>query len=587
MELRQLIALMRRHWVSVVVLTVLGAVAGLGLSLATPKEYSAQNQVLITVQLGDSIGDLTQGTTYAERVVATYSKVARSPVVLDPVVEELGLPGSGRTLRGAVQVSTDPAAPIITITATWGSANSAADIANSVAKHLALTVQDLSPTAADGSPTVLVNSIDPATPPSRPSVPHTRQNIVLGALLGLLLGLGWAALRTTLDVKVRTEADVTALVPVPVLATVAVDPQASSRSPVIIAPAYGTRSEEYRRLRTNLQFVNVAQRPRSIVMTSSRSGEGKSVTVANLAVSLASAGARVCLVDADLRRPSVAKYLGLEGAVGLTTILIGRVSLDDALQPYGDENLQVLAAGQIPPNPSELLGSDAMVSLLGELKKRFDMVLVDTAPLLPVTDAAILSTSVDGVLVVAGGGIVTREQLKQSISMLDAVDAHILGIVLNRTKRAASGMDTYTYRSEARHGALEVASAAERQAVAGGAEPEAAAVADEPASGAVPTVEEPPALPGAPAALDEPAAADVSISAEPADSAPADAGPADGEPEASAPADAGADSLREHPSAEISGLDEHGVAERPTNGTPTNGTPTSTDDEAEQRHPVA
>ncbi|MET0787840.1 MAG: polysaccharide biosynthesis tyrosine autokinase [Cellulomonas sp.] len=574
MELRQLIALMRRHWVSVVVLTVLGAVAGLGLSLATPKEYSAQNQVLITVQLGESIGDLTQGTTYAERVVATYSKVARSPVVLDPVVEELGLPGTGRTLRGAVQVSTDPAAPIITITATWGNPDAAAAIANSVAKNLALTVQDLSPTAADGSPTVLVNSIDPATPPNRPSVPHTRQNIVLGALLGLLLGLGWAALRTTLDVKVRTEADVTALVPVPVLATVAVDPQASSRSPVIIAPAYGTRSEEYRRLRTNLQFVNVAQRPRSIVMTSSRSGEGKSVTVANLAVSLASAGARVCLVDADLRRPSIAKYLGLEGAVGLTTILIGRVSLDDALQPYGDENLQVLAAGQIPPNPSELLGSDAMVSLLGELKKRFDMVLVDTAPLLPVTDAAILSTSVDGVLVVAGGGIVTREQLKQSISMLDAVDAHILGIVLNRTKRAAAGMDTYTYRSEARHGALEVATAAERQAVAGGGSV-TQAVVDEPdaspdqlaaASEEGPTVEEPAAV--------EASAADEESAAV--------AGPENGEPEDSARVDDAADSLREHPATATAGLTEHDAEERSTNGTPT-----STDDEAEQRHPVA
>jgi succinoglycan biosynthesis transport protein ExoP len=549
-ELRQLIALMRRHWVSVVVLTVLGAVAGLGLSLATPEQYSAQNQVLITVQLGDSIGDLNQGTSYAERVVATYSKVARSPVVLDPVVEELGLPGSGRTLRGAVGVTTDPAAPIITITATWGNAQTAADIANSVAKNLALTVQDLSPTAADGSPTVLVNSIDPATPPGRPSVPHTRQNIVLGALLGLLLGLGWAALRTTLDVKVRTEADVTALVPVPVLATVAVDPQASGRSPVIIAPAYGTRSEEYRRLRTNLQFVNVAQRPRSIVMTSSRSGEGKSVTVANLAVSLASAGARVCLVDADLRRPSIAKYLGLEGAVGLTTVLIGRVSLADALQPYADENLQVLASGQIPPNPSELLGSDAMVSLLSQLKKQFDMVLVDTAPLLPVTDAAILSSSMDGVLVVAGGGIVTREQLKQSIAMLDAVDAHILGIVLNRTKRATSGTDTYTYRSDARHGTLEPATAPERRAAA-------------PATLGAETPESPEAAPVAAAAV-----ADDASPAETPDE-PVEPG---AETAAAPEPESDEDRLREQPSAALAGLaepDHQNGVEQPTHGTPT------------------
>ncbi|WP_315095905.1 polysaccharide biosynthesis tyrosine autokinase [uncultured Cellulomonas sp.] len=539
MELRQLIALMRRHWPSVVILTVLGALAGLGLSLATPKEYSAQNQVLITVQVGDSIGDLNQGTSYAERVVATYSKVARSPVVLDPVVEELGLPGTGRTLRGSVAVSTDPAAPIITVTATWGDAETAAAIANSVAQNLALTVQDLSPTAADGSPTVLVNSIDPATPPGNPSVPHTRQNIALGALLGLVLGLGWAALRTTLDVKVRTDADVAALVPVPVLATVALDAQAAARTPVIIAPATSARSEEYRRLRTNLQFVNVANRPRSIVVTSSRSGEGKSATVANLAATLASAGARVCLVDADLRRPSVAKYLGLEGAVGLTTILIGRVSLDDALQPYGDENLQVLASGQIPPNPSELLGSDAMVALLAQLRQRFDMVLVDTAPLLPVTDAAILSTSVDGVLVVAGSGIVTREQLKQSISMLDAVGAHILGIVLNRTKRAPDGTATYTYRSDARHGTLE-ATATERR------------------TASVSTVQ--------PDRADAPAAAPAPV---PAPEPPVASVP-DGVPQAQDPD--GAVALR-----------EPGAAERPQ--PQGQGEPTA--DEDAQRHPVA
>ncbi|KQT02332.1 polysaccharide biosynthesis tyrosine autokinase [Cellulomonas sp. Leaf395] len=486
MELRQLIALMRRHWLSVVIMTILGAAAGLGLSLATPKEYSAQNQVLITVQSGDSIGDLNQGTSYAERVVATYSKVARSPVVLDPVVEELGLPGSGRTLRGAVAVSTDASAPIITITATWGESETAAAIANSVATNLALTVQDLSPTAVDGSPTVLVNSIDPATPPGRASVPHTKKNIALGAVLGLVLGLGWAALRTALDVKVRTDTDVAALVPVPVLATVAIDAQASARAPVIIAPSASARSEEYRRLRTNLQFVNVANRPRSIVVTSSRSGEGKSVTVANLAATLASAGTRVCLVDADLRRPSVAKHLGLEGAVGLTTILIGRVSLDDALQPYGDENLQVLASGQIPPNPSELLGSDAMVALLAQLKQKFDMVLVDTAPLLPVTDAAIISTSVDGVLVVAGSGMVTREQLKRSISMLDAVDANILGIVLNRTKRVASGLATYTYRADVGHGTFDP-TAAERRASRGQSAESATAAAPGPEDVPVPS----------------------------------------------------------------------------------------------------
>lgn len=165
-------------------------------------------------------------------------------------------------------------------------------------------------------------------------------------------------------------------------------------------------------------------------MTSSVPGEGKSTVAANLALTLAEAGSRVALVDADLRRPSVADYLGLEGAAGLTTVLIGQATLDDVVQPWGA--LAVLTSGQIPPNPSEMVGSRAMTWVLDELAERYDVVVIDTPPLLPVTDAAILARLTDGALVVAGANGLHRHQLTEALGSLERVGARVLGLVVNR-----------------------------------------------------------------------------------------------------------------------------------------------------------
>src|SRR5690606_20659673 len=174
----------------------------------------------------------------------------------------------------------------------------------------------------------------------------------------------------------------------------------------------------------------------------SRGGEGKSVTALNLAHAMARSDRRVCLVDADLRRPSVARYLNIEGAVGLTTVLIGRATIDDVLQPVGADGLMVLPAGRTPPNASELLGSAAMHDLVDALEERFDTVIFDCAPLLPVTDAAVLSRATDGVLLVVGSGIVNRDQLGETATKLETVGARVLGFVLNRTRR---GREVHAY----------------------------------------------------------------------------------------------------------------------------------------------
>ena len=171
------------------------------------------------------------------------------------------------------------------------------------------------------------------------------------------------------------------------------------------------------------------------MISSSIPGEGKSTIAINLAVSLADAGARVILVDADLRRPSIAEYLGIEGGVGLTTVLIGRAEVEDVVQPFGKTSLDLLPAGQIPPNPSELLGSVAMADLLERLSDSYDMVLLDSPPLLPVTDAVVLSNLAGGALVVVGVDRIHRPQLQQSLESLETAGAHVFGIVMNKIAR--------------------------------------------------------------------------------------------------------------------------------------------------------
>ena len=274
--------------------------------------------------------------------------------------------------------------------------------------------------------------IEEAQVPDKASSPKILQNLGVGLIVGLLVGLGVAVLRHVLDTRVRNEDDVRAVTASPILGVVAYDQDVPSHPVILRDEPLAAPSEAVRRLRTNLQFIDIADRPKSIVISSSIPSEGKSTIAINLAVSLADTGARVILVDADLRRPSIAEYLGIEGGVGLTTVLIGRAEVEDVVQPLGKTSLDLLPAGQIPPNPSELLGSMAMADLLERLSASYDMVLLDSPPLLPVTDAVVLSNLAGGALVVVGADRIHRPQLQQSLDSLETAGAHVFGIVMNK-----------------------------------------------------------------------------------------------------------------------------------------------------------
>lgn len=449
MELQDYLAVVRKRWVSIVVLTMLALSAAVAASVLTTPLYVATTQVFVSVQGGSSTTELLQGSNFTRQQVTSYTNLATSPLVLGPVIDDMGLDMRAESLATRVTAASPLNTSLINLSVTNENPAIAAALADAIAAEFTDVISELETPAAGGPSAVKISVVRDASAPTAPSSPNLKLNVALGLLVGLALGVGVAILREVLDTRVRDEADIAKVTATSVIGTIGYDEDAPKHPLIVQSSPHSHRAEAFRRLRTNLQFLDIADRPQSIVVTSSLPGEGKSTTTINTAISLADAGSRVALIDADLRRPSVARYMGLEGGAGLTTVLIGKASVEDVIQPWGNGYLHVLPAGQIPPNPSELLGSQAMATLLDKLTKTYDIVLVDTAPLLPVTDAAILSKLTGGALVVVGANKLHRNQLAESLGALETVGARVLGVVLNQQIRKQG--DAYSYYDYASH----------------------------------------------------------------------------------------------------------------------------------------
>ncbi|MDR5701472.1 polysaccharide biosynthesis tyrosine autokinase [Agromyces aerolatus] len=455
MELRDYVRVLRQHWVLIVALTLLGVAAAAGYSIMQTPQYSSSAKVFVSTSGGASVSELQQGNTFTQQRVKTYADLVTTPIVLLPVINELSLDTTGEALARQISASAPLDTTLIQITATDDDPALAAALATAVSQSLTQVVGSIESTNAaaqaegeetDASPAqspVRLTLVQHAAVPQSPVSPNVPLNIALGALVGLALGVGIAVLRATLDTRIRNERDVEMVTETPIIGGIVFDPKAKERPLIVHADPHSPRAESFRTLRTNLQFLEPGRGDRAFVVTSSIESEGKSTTAANLAIALADSGARVLLVDADLRRPKVASYLGIEGAVGLTDLLIGRADLADVIQRWGRNQLYVLPAGRIPPNPSELLGSTQMVKVIQELQETFDVVLFDAPPLLPVTDAAVLARSVGGAIVVVAAGRAHKQHLRGALAALENVDAPVSGVVL--TMLPTKGPDAYGY----------------------------------------------------------------------------------------------------------------------------------------------
>jgi succinoglycan biosynthesis transport protein ExoP len=196
----------------------------------------------------------------------------------------------------------------------------------------------------------------------------------------------------------------------------------------------GLRAEAYRSVRSNLEFVAMTEGASALVVTSPRQGQGKTTTAVNLALAIAEQRKRVVLVDADLRRPSVAEVARLESSVGLTTVLVGQASIDDVVQKWASTSLDVITSGKLPPNPLQLVDSQGMFDLLNELRARYDVVVVDSPPLLSVADAAVLSQHVDGAVLTVTAGRTNRNELSRALETLSVARGHLIGVILTRAR---------------------------------------------------------------------------------------------------------------------------------------------------------
>ena len=390
------------------------------------------------------VSELAQGTTFARQAVVSFVDVVDSALVLDRVIDDLNLDTTAKQLARSIQASSPTNSVVISITVSDRDAAKAAAIANSVGTNFAdVVVNRLERPSGDAASLVRVETIEPALVPVSPAAPNTTLNVIIGTILGLAIGLGGALLRSLLDTRIHSLHDIQAATDTPVLGGITLDPEAKKRPLIVHVDPRSPRAESFRSLRTNLQFIDVDGESRSFVVTSAGPGEGKSTTTANLAIALAETGARVALVDGDLRLPRIAEYMGIEGGAGLTDVLIGRADLADVLQPWGTGKLFVLPSGRIPPNPSELLGSQAMQRTLDALAGAFDFVLIDAPPLLLVTDAAVVSRFTSGVLMVAASGSTKKAQLTAAVERLNAIGSRLFGVIV--TMLPTKGPDSYGY----------------------------------------------------------------------------------------------------------------------------------------------
>lgn len=459
LELKDYVRILKRSWILVASCALIGLLgAGIAVFLVKPS-YTSETKLFVALQNSQTVSELQQGNVFTQARVQSYVGTVNTPAVLQPVIDSLGLDVSAQVLSQSIVATSDLNTVLISITAKSESPVQAAAIAQAVGDSLVKTVDELErPAAGDASP-VKLSIVTPAVAPTSPSSPNVRLNLILGLLVGLASGIALAVIRALVDTRIRGEADLERVTDAPVLGGVGFDADAT-KQPLLTQSAHQSpRAESFRQLRTNLQFAHVSHRSKSVLVTSSVPGEGKSTTATNLAIALAQAGQTVALVDADLRRPMIADYLSLGRHAGLTTVLVGQADINDMLQPWGNDGLYVLAAGRIPPNPSELLGSDRMKEIITCLESSFDAVIIDAPPLLPVTDAAVLAQQVGGVVVVVGAQKVRTTDLEKSLRSLEMVEADLLGLVLNRLPSKGPDAYSYNYKSYENSRSMAAASA--------------------------------------------------------------------------------------------------------------------------------
>lgn len=512
MELREYVALFRKWLWLLVLCTVLAGVVAFVVSKNTTPIYQASSLLRINQASNPATSVAYADILTAERLARTYANLLTTRPVLEESARRLGI--DVESLKESITVTPVRDALLLEVKVEGPNPKLIADVANVLPQvfidrdrelqlgqvsrwresleaeieatlaDISRTQEDLKSATDDTQKTRLEGSLaqyrttyssllasaqqartveaqatnnlvvaEPAIETKEPIRPRTLTNTLLAAVIGAMLAIGVAFLIEYLDDTVKTPDDVERVSGLSTLGAIArLKDGGGSRQIVAWSRTRVPESEAYRTLRTNIQFSSVDKPIKALMVTSSSPSEGKSTTAANLAVVLAQTSQRVIIVDTDLRRPVLHKVFGVPNNTGLTTALLAgeAVDLDLQLQSTEIDTLKVLTSGPIPPNPSELLGSHKMAMLVASLSDHADIVIFDSPPVLAVTDAAVLSSQVDGVLVVVDAGKTKEQALANAVAELQKANANVLGIALNRldTRRGYNYYYYYYYSDE-------------------------------------------------------------------------------------------------------------------------------------------
>ncbi len=452
MELRAYLEILRRRWWILALIPLVAGVTAFGVSKQMTPIYQATAKVLVNqtqvpgvVQYNDVLA--------SERLTSTYAELVTRGAVLNAAITKLGLPISPETLAGKTTVTPLRNTQILKISVEDPDPILAARMANVLAQ--AFLDDNQNQITRPGS----VSISDEAKVPGSPAKPNIRLNTALGVMLGIMLAGLVVVVVEYLDDTVKSPDDVEALVGTSTLGLVGLF-KGRDKLAGLAASHSSDSAEAYRQVRTSVHFTRLTNDVKSILVTSSNPGEGKSTTAANLAYVLAQAGDQVVLVDTDLRRPTLHSVFGVPNSFGLTGFLLSEMdSPEPALVNTGITNLRVLPSGPLPPNPSELLTSTRMKTLMDALAEMADYVIFDSPPILAVTDASILAAKTDGVILVMEMARTRSQTLRRTRQALDQAGARVLGAVLNKARSNRRGYYYYGYRPAAQPSSMEDVSA--------------------------------------------------------------------------------------------------------------------------------
>lgn len=438
-DIRQLFRIIVKRMKWIVLITMLAVIISAGVSFyfLTPI-YEASTTIMVNKTYSDNeiitqlqLNDLNLNMRLAE----TYSEIIKSRRVVTEVIEQMDLDFTYEELTRITDVSLVKNTEFINIKVTNSDPVLARDIANTLAEVFQIEVVEIM--KVDN-----VQVLDASILPTQPIKPNKTLNVAIAGVLGLMLSLGLVFLLEFLDRTLKSPDDVKLHLNLNVIGAIPFSGKDHDRQVITYDDPKSPISEAYRTLRTNIQFASLDAPIKTMVITSAIAGEGKSTTIFNLATTLAQMGEKVLLIDADFRKPMLHKVAEMANNYGLTNILIRDSDYKESIKKSHIENLDLIFSGVIPPNPSELLNSKKMKKFIDTVKEDYDYVLFDTPPVGLVTDAAILSTNVDGAILVTAVGQVDFDVAKRAVQLLRNVQANLIGSVLNKIP---IGDKTYSY----------------------------------------------------------------------------------------------------------------------------------------------